>query len=109
MHEVLRQKVVSIGLFGAGSSDTLESVPVAKFLNRLLGVEVGLQNALFAYYSAIFDHDILVAVRDNVAPSAFSFHPSLWRGSGSQLCIETGYAAVLSSVFPFHVQLTLRC
>ena len=80
MHEVLRQKVVSIGLFGAGSSDTLESVPVAKFLNRLLGVEVGLQNALFAYYSAIFDHDILVAVRDNVALRLFPFIIVAWFG-----------------------------
>jgi hypothetical protein len=52
-----------IGLLDDGPG---ANVPVTKFLNRLLGAPVGMQNVLFGYYTAIFDADISQARRTGV-------------------------------------------
>ena len=44
----------------------MHDAQVTKFLNRLLGAPVDMQNVLFGYYTAIFDADIMQARRTGV-------------------------------------------
>jgi hypothetical protein len=60
IHSNLTQILQQIGLLDEGAG---ANVPVTKFLNRLLGAPVDMQNILFGYYTAIFDADIQQARR----------------------------------------------
>jgi len=59
VHENLTVVLKQIGLLEEAGGN----VPVSKFLNRLLGAPVGMQNVLFGYFTAIFDADISQARR----------------------------------------------
>ena len=63
IHSSLTHTLQQIGLLDDGPG---ANVPVTKFLNRLLGAPVGMQNVLFGYYTAIFDADISQARRTGV-------------------------------------------
>jgi hypothetical protein len=57
VHEDLHQTMRQIGLL-----DEYQP-PVTRFLNRLLGAPVRMQGALFGYFTAVFDADIMQARR----------------------------------------------
>jgi hypothetical protein len=59
LHAQLNRVLKSIGLLDEAGA----KVPVSKFLNRLLGAPVEMQNMIFTYYTAIFDADVQAAKR----------------------------------------------
>ncbi|XP_037679789.1 protein strawberry notch homolog 2 isoform X2 [Choloepus didactylus] len=56
----MKQGLLSVGIGGresrSGCLDVEKDCSITKFLNRILGLEVPKQNALFQYFSATFDH-----------------------------------------------------
>ncbi|XP_058138195.1 LOW QUALITY PROTEIN: protein strawberry notch homolog 2 [Dasypus novemcinctus] len=56
----MKQGLLSVGIGGrearSGCVDVEKDCSITKFLNRILGLEVPKQNALFQYFSATFDH-----------------------------------------------------
>ncbi|XP_076977491.1 protein strawberry notch homolog 2 isoform X2 [Tamandua tetradactyla] len=56
----MKQGLLSVGIGGresrSGCLDVEKDCSITKFLNRMLGLEVPKQNALFQYFSATFDH-----------------------------------------------------
>ncbi|XP_073910610.1 protein strawberry notch homolog 2 isoform X3 [Castor canadensis] len=56
----MKQGLLSVGIGGresrSGCLDVEKDCSIAKFLNRILGLEVHKQNALFQYFSDTFDH-----------------------------------------------------
>ncbi|XP_031293913.2 protein strawberry notch homolog 2 isoform X2 [Camelus dromedarius] len=60
----MKQGLLSVGIGGresrSGCLDVEKDCSITKFLNRILGLEVHKQNALFQYFSDTFDHLIAV-------------------------------------------------
>uniref|UniRef100_A0A8C5KZ57 Protein strawberry notch homolog 2 n=1 Tax=Jaculus jaculus TaxID=51337 RepID=A0A8C5KZ57_JACJA len=60
----MKQGLLSVGIGGresrTGCLDVEKDCSIPKFLNRILGLEVHKQNALFQYFSDTFDHLIAV-------------------------------------------------
>ncbi|XP_066198121.1 protein strawberry notch homolog 2 isoform X1 [Saccopteryx leptura] len=60
----MKQGLLSVGISGresrSGCLDVEKDCSITKFLNRILGLEVHKQNALFQYFSDTFDHLIEV-------------------------------------------------
>ncbi|XP_058393814.1 protein strawberry notch homolog 2 isoform X2 [Diceros bicornis minor] len=60
----MKQGLLSVGIVGresrSGGLDVERDCSITKFLNRILGLEVHKQNALFQYFSDTFDHLIEV-------------------------------------------------
>lgn len=56
----MKQGLLSVGIGGresrSGCLDVEKDCSISKFLNRILGLEVHKQNALFQYFSDTFDH-----------------------------------------------------
>ncbi|XP_012789584.2 protein strawberry notch homolog 2 isoform X1 [Sorex araneus] len=56
----MKQGLLSVGIGGresrSGGLDVEKDCSITKFLNRILGLEVHKQNALFRYFSDTFDH-----------------------------------------------------
>nr|XP_013002204.1 protein strawberry notch homolog 2 isoform X4 [Cavia porcellus] len=56
----MKQGLLSVGIGGresrSGGLDVEKDCSITKFLNRILGLEVHKQNALFQYFSDTFDH-----------------------------------------------------
>ncbi|KAG8519185.1 Protein strawberry notch-2 [Galemys pyrenaicus] len=56
----MKQGLLSVGISGresrSGSLELEKDCSITKFLNRILGLEVHKQNALFQYFSDTFDH-----------------------------------------------------
>ncbi|KAM6219700.1 protein strawberry notch homolog 2 [Rhynchocyon petersi] len=56
----MKQGLLSVGISGresrSGCLDVEKDCSITKFLNRILGLEVHKQNALFQYFSDTFDH-----------------------------------------------------
>ncbi|XP_054548981.1 protein strawberry notch homolog 2 isoform X3 [Talpa occidentalis] len=56
----MKQSLMSVGIGGresrSGCLDVEKDCSITKFLNRILGLEVHKQNALFQYFSDTFDH-----------------------------------------------------
>ncbi|KAM5239183.1 protein strawberry notch homolog 2 [Ctenodactylus gundi] len=56
----MKQGLLSVGISGresrSGGLDVEKDCSITKFLNRILGLEVHKQNALFQYFSDTFDH-----------------------------------------------------
>ncbi|XP_039694932.1 protein strawberry notch homolog 2 [Pteropus medius] len=64
----MKQGLLSVGIGGresrSGCLDVEKDCSITKFLNRILGLEVHKQNALFQYFSDTFDHLIEVDKRE---------------------------------------------
>ncbi|XP_064227271.1 protein strawberry notch homolog 2 isoform X3 [Aotus nancymaae] len=64
----MKQGLLSVGIGGResrnGSPDMEKDCSITKFLNRILGLEVHKQNALFQYFSDTFDHLIEMDKRE---------------------------------------------
>ncbi|XP_059744097.1 protein strawberry notch homolog 2 isoform X5 [Bos taurus] len=64
----MKQGLLSVGIGGresrSGCLDVEKDCSISKFLNRILGLEVHKQNALFQYFSDTFDHLIAADKRE---------------------------------------------
>uniref|UniRef100_A0A4W2BWH0 Protein strawberry notch homolog 2 n=1 Tax=Bos indicus x Bos taurus TaxID=30522 RepID=A0A4W2BWH0_BOBOX len=94
----MKQGLLSVGIGGresrSGCLDVEKDCSISKFLNRILGLEVHKQNALFQYFSDTFDH-LIPCGDESQQVWALQQTPNALPGAGARLVGWQGRAVAI--------------